>query len=289
MRSSRYGSPRRRQSSPHFPHRHRGASARERGGTWSSRMRQCSYRLSEPTAPSELAARPRMRRPALVPTRPSEPPSVRTTCSTWTRHSPGHEMACVRTDAAVSAISSPHHLLHLGSQRTRVQEDIRLRRCGHPRHRRPHCLLHLKLTAPRANQAAFAGTQQRGGSTTPTFNALHGERPALSTDVEERVATSARSAGMEPAQRTTDAAQESPSACAPSGLGVWLRTAHGRSTWSACIEPTTLAGKWRTHPVHPCIAKLFRRSTWNRRWVADGQRPSCDHLSVTHDGALTAP
>lgn len=200
-----------------------------------------------------------MKWPAFIPTRQSQPSPVRTACSTGVRSAPAHRKTSARADAAIRAIASPQSLLH------------------------------LKLTAPRANQAAFAGTQQRGGSTTPTFNALHGERPALSTDVEERVATSARSAGMEPAQRTTDAAQESPSACAPSGLGVWLRTAHGRSTWIACIEPTTLAGKWRTHPVPPCIAKLFRRSTWNRRWVADGQRPSCDHLSVTHDGALTTP
>ena len=41
MRSSRYDSPRRRKSSPHFPQRHRVPSARERGGIiWPSRTRQ---------------------------------------------------------------------------------------------------------------------------------------------------------------------------------------------------------------------------------------------------------
>lgn len=92
-----------------------------------------------------------------MPTRPSEPPSVRTTCSTWTRHSPGHEMACVHTDATVSAIASPHRLLHWGSKRTRAQEDIRSRRCGHPRHRQSSIPAPLEAHRPSREPSGLRG------------------------------------------------------------------------------------------------------------------------------------
>ncbi len=76
-----------------------------------------------------------MKWPAFVPRRQSQASPVLTTCSTWTRRSPEHEVACVRTEEAVSAIASLHYLLHVDSQRPRAQDDIRSRRCGHPRHR----------------------------------------------------------------------------------------------------------------------------------------------------------
>lgn len=125
-----------------------------------------------------------MRWSALVPTRQSRPPSVRTTRSAWTRRSPEHGVPCTRdgaasapspvrttcstwtrsvpehrttsgrTDAAIRAIVSRHCLLQTNSQLSRAQENIRSGRCGHPRHRQ---------SAPPAPPEAHRPSREPGG------------------------------------------------------------------------------------------------------------------------------